>query len=121
MKYGYVLAFLICILLLSACGKDIGKEIEADLLKIMTDPKWEVRISSNPYSSIASQKKSYDDIVNHGDEALVYLTRELKASKNNGLKEWIMAYACTDILGEKNPVKEWGNGKEWLAGYELAK
>ncbi|MGO4271224.1 hypothetical protein AB4Z22_15490 [Paenibacillus sp. TAF58] len=108
---------LISTLFLSACGKDIGKEIEADLLTITTDPM--SQLSSNPGTYISSQRKSYDDIVNHGDAALVYLTQTLKASEKNGLKEWIMAYACTDILGEKNPVKAWGNGKEWQASYEM--
>ena len=116
-KLLYVL--LCCTLLLSACGKDLSKEIEADLLTITTDPT--SQLSSNPGAYISNQQKSYDEIVSHGDAALVYLTQTLKTSENNGLKEWIMAYACTDILGAKNPVKEWGNGKEWLAGYEAAK
>lgn len=116
-KLLYVL--FMCILLLSACGKDIGKEIEADLLTITTDPK--SQLNSNPGAYISNQQQSYDNIVSHGDAALDYLTKALKASENNGLREWLMAYACTDILGEKNPVKEWGNGKEWLASYEAAK
>jgi hypothetical protein len=30
-----------------------------------------------------------------------------------------MTYACTDILGEENPVKARGNGKEWLVSNEM--
>jgi hypothetical protein len=49
------------------------------------------------------------------------LTKELKATESNGLKEWIMAKACADILQDKNPVAEWETGKQWLAKYEQAK
>ncbi|MBP1964763.1 hypothetical protein [Paenibacillus aceris] len=108
-----------CALLLSACGKNIEKQIEEDLVTITTDPK--LQFSSNPYVNITNNKKSYDDIVRHGEPALPYLVQTLKASENNGLKEWVMAYACMDILGEKNPVKEWATGKEWLNSYELGK
>ncbi|MBD0382508.1 LysE family translocator [Paenibacillus sedimenti] len=96
--------------------QNIGKEIEADLHKIITDKS--SMASSNPGQYIANNQESYDRIVRHGDAAIVYLTKELKASNRNGLKEWIMAKACADILQENNPVEEWETGKQWLTKYE---
>ncbi|MEW9701090.1 LysE family translocator [Paenibacillus sp. SI8] len=99
--------------------ENVSKEVEADLQIIMTDQK--SSLSSNPGTYIENNKKSYNRIVSHGQEAFEYLTKELKASDNDGLKEWIMAKACEDIRNGNNQEIQWETGKQWLAKYELAK
>ncbi|OPH59412.1 hypothetical protein BC351_21130 [Paenibacillus ferrarius] len=119
MKIRLLLAVGALLLFLTGCAKDIGQAIEADLLTITTDTKSQA--SSNPGVYMANQQKACDDIISYGDAGLEYLVKTLKSSESSGLKEWIMAYACAEILGEQNPVKQWATSEEWLSGYELAK
>jgi benzoyl-CoA reductase/2-hydroxyglutaryl-CoA dehydratase subunit BcrC/BadD/HgdB len=118
----FLLLFLfVASLLLSACeqdNKDV-KGIARNLNTIVMDK--ESNISSNPNDYIKNNQESYNNIVDKGNTSLEFLTKELKKSDQNGLKEWIMAKACTDILKNKNPVKEWASGKEWLSQYEDSK
>lgn len=94
---------------------DPEKTIDQKLDIIVSRP--EVQMLSNPYEYIKASQKTYDEIVNMGQPALAYLLKKFENGSENGLKEWIMANACGDILGDKNPVKTWSSGREWYLGY----
>lgn len=62
---------------------------------------FQVQLSSNPYDS-TKDSKDLKDIVNLGDDALRYMLTKFENGKENGLKEYVMAIACSEILKE-NP------------------
>jgi hypothetical protein len=114
-----LVALFVCSILLSAYANDtthVSQEMEAGLQTILTANS--SGVSSNPNDYIKANQTSFDAIVSKGQPAFKYLTKELKKDDQNGLKEWIMAKACSDILKDKDPVKEWASGKEWLQQYE---
>jgi len=102
---------------LVACqsSDNVGPEIEGNLDKIINNK--EIGLSSNPNDYIKENQNEYDNIISKGEKGLEYLIDELKSSKENGLKEWIMAKASVDILKTNNPIKEWSTGKEWIEKY----
>jgi hypothetical protein len=113
---------LIAFIMLSSaagCEQDVpaavGQEIEDHLNTIVSNPAWSV--SSNPHDYIKNNQQAFDSILSHGNRSLDYLTKQLNASEQSGLKEWIMAQACVDILKDSNPVKQWSTGKEWAEKY----
>jgi hypothetical protein len=94
-------------------AKDVGATIESKFDLIVSSPK----TSSNPGDYINEHKQSYDDIIKIGQPALEYLLWKFEQASQNGLREWIMAKACSDILGTMDPVKNWASGKEWYQKY----
>ena len=92
-----------------------GTRIESSLDQIINNP--DAAIHSNPLEYIHGKKNAYDDILAQGEVGLAYMIKELKNSNESGLKEWVMAKACVDLLGERNPVKDWSTGKEWINRY----
>lgn len=113
--------FLISIaILLTGCSqKKSTSEIENNLNQITANKQF--MVSSNPNDYIKSESSAYEEIVSMGDTALLYLTNELRTNGRSGLREWIMAKACEDILKEKSPVKEWASAKEWIEKYDASK
>ena len=71
--------------------------------------------SSNPYDYI-KDNKDYDYLVGLGLDGLDIMLIKLRDSKNNGLREHLLAIACAEILGDDIESKTWSTGKEW---YEL--
>ncbi|WP_458121640.1 hypothetical protein [Paenibacillus sp. Z6-24] len=112
-----VITLLLINVCLVACqsNNNVAAEIEGHLDKIIGDK--EIAASSAPIDYIEHNQQEYDSIINTGEDGLQYLTAELKSSEENGLKEWIMAKASTDILKMDNPVTEWSTGKEWINKY----
>ena len=102
----------------SGCGKDINKEvgtiIDSKLETICSNPK--VAASSNPYD-YTKDSRDFEDIVKMGDDALNYMLTKFKNSKGNGLKEYVMAIACSKILKENPESKKWATGREWYNNY----
>ncbi|APO44742.1 hypothetical protein BS614_12525 [Paenibacillus xylanexedens] len=92
--------------------------IESNLQQMVSDPV--LLTSSNPNDYIAGNREAYDDILNTGEEGLHLLLQQLESSPDNGLKEWIMAQASTEMLGELNPVEAWHSGKDWLRQYKMS-
>ena len=41
-------------------------------------------------------------------------------SNKNGLEEYIMAIACSEILKENSTSKNWDSGREWYNNYTKA-
>ncbi|WP_461480210.1 hypothetical protein [Paenibacillus sp. PvR052] len=118
--HNYMKTALIIMMLLitTSCQSNVsvGEEIEKNLSIILNNPN--ASFSSNPNIYIEPNHQAYLEILREGTDGTEYLINSLKHSEENGLKEWIMAKACADILKDKNPVKEWSSGKEWLKKYE---
>lgn len=122
--------FIICLMSISACesgnttysninkleNKEVETTIKNNLDIIVTNKN--VSLSSNPNDYIKTNQKRYEEIISTGEPGLTYLVNRIKKSQENGLREWIMAKACNDILKGKNLNFEWNTGKEWLNNYE---
>lgn len=91
---------------------EINHEIEQKLKTICTPS-----ISSNPYEYIEECKEEYNHILAHGNIALELMLERLSNSKEDGLKEYIMAIACSEILKEDSDIKNWSTGLEWYREY----
>ena len=61
-------------------------------------------MSSNPYDYI-KEDKNYDDILQLGNDAFQYMLKSLENSRENGLNEYIMAMACSDMLEKTLQIK----------------
>ncbi|WP_340016366.1 hypothetical protein [Paenibacillus sp. FSL K6-1318] len=96
----------------------LSATIESNLQQMVSDPV--LLTSSNPNDYIAGNPEVYEDILNTGEAGLGLLLRQLESSPDNGLKEWIMAQASTELLGEHHPVETWHSGKDWLRQYKMS-
>lgn len=97
--------------------KSIGAIVDEKLSSLcdITDPS--VASSSNPYDYIKHNEKDFEDIVDLGDDGLKYMLDKFKSSKENGLREYVMAIACSKILKENSENKNWSTGREWYNNY----
>ncbi|WP_339303298.1 hypothetical protein [Paenibacillus sp. FSL R5-0519] len=95
----------------------LSATIESNLQQMVSDPV--LLTSSNPNDYIAGNPEVYKDILHTGKEGLLLLLQQLESSPENGLKEWIMAQASSEMLGEHNPVEAWHSGKDWLRQYKM--
>jgi hypothetical protein len=128
-----LIPLLMFILLFSGCGNKLISKVDtnslplppnaSDNLSITIDSKLDiicnnpkVAMSSNPYD-YTKNSKDYTDIVNLGDNALRYMLTKLKTSKENGLKQYVMAIACSEILKENPESKKWSSGSEWYTNH----
>jgi hypothetical protein len=119
-----LLSFLVMVMMLvtvigcsnQASGtKNVGAIIESNLDTIVSEKS--IAMSSNPGDYISKNKQAYREIVDLGQPALQYLTDKLEQESENGLRQWIMAKACSELLGTKDPVTNWASGKEWYQKY----
>ncbi|MDF2946535.1 MAG: hypothetical protein K0S51_1214 [Bacillales bacterium] len=105
-------------------GSDLSfqevSEIERALAKIVGTPPFASSnpASSNPYDYIKDNQEEFDYIVGTGNKGLNYMLDKLSSSNDDGLKEYVMAMACAEILGDENPVKEWDSGRNWYNSYK---
>jgi len=110
------------VLMVAACStrteeQVLSATIESKLQQMVRNPV--LLTSSNPNDYIAGNLEVYEDILNTGEEGMHLLLQQLESSPDNGLKEWIMAQASTELLGEHNPVEAWHSGKDWLRKYKM--
>ncbi|OAT86040.1 hypothetical protein A6P54_18015 [Bacillus sp. MKU004] len=115
-----VFSFLLLILL-TACTTaeeemDIIQQVERHLETIVSSNDPSIT-SSNPNDYINAHFDDFESIVSNKQITLDHFLKKLKKSEENGLEEYIMAAACVEILGKKNPVNEWSTGKEWYEKY----
>jgi len=75
----------------------------------------EVLPSSNPYAYIENNN-DYTYLVGLGTDAVDIMLEKLYKNEENDLEAYILAIACSEILGEDLKSKTWSTGKEW---YEL--
>ncbi len=99
--------------------KALEKAIDRKLNNIVHTRDYKVMSSSNPYDYIKGpdSSKDYNCIVSQGEKSLNYLLKKLENSNANGLTEYIMAIACSEILKENPDSKSWASGKEWYINY----
>lgn len=113
-----LLVTILITMMFSSCtskARDKASQIvDTKLEAIINNPNPKVKLSSNPYDYINGSQE-YKDIINLGDEALNYMLSKLKSSSENGLKEYIMACACSEILKESK--WNWSTGKDWYNNY----
>ncbi|WP_339850578.1 hypothetical protein MKY42_09210 [Paenibacillus sp. FSL W7-1088] len=98
-------------------SQNVSWKIDSNLQHIVNEP--EILTSSNPGDYIAANTEAYAQILDTGEEGLNVLIQQLDLSSNDGLKEWLMAQASTELLGERNPVEHWQSGKDWLRQYKM--
>lgn len=101
-----ILLSLYIIALITACSSNSSKQqalsiIDRNLDAIISNGK--IQASSNPADYINANLEGYSEILNTGNEGLDYLMNELKESPDNGLREWIIAKACEDMLKDQAP------------------
>lgn len=90
--------------------EDLARTIDEKLNAIISNGP---SFSSNPYHYI-KDNQDYEEIVDMGKPALEYMLRKFEAGKENGLKEYIMAAACSEILGEKPGTGNGVSGRDWF-------
>jgi len=73
-------------------------------------------MSSNPYDYVGISP-AFERLVGRGEPALEATASEIEASKENGLREYLLAIARQRILGGDEPNQAWATGKEWAALY----
>jgi hypothetical protein len=95
------------------------KTIDEKLANITHPKDSKVSLSSNPYDYIKGidSNKDYKYIVSQGEKSLNYMLKKFVSSNNNGLDEYIMAIACSEILKENPASKNWSSGREWYNNY----
>ena len=89
-------------------------------LNNITHPKdSRASLSSNPYDYIkdGDSNEDYKYIVSQGEKSLNYMLSKFANSNDNGLEEYIMAIACSEILKEDIETKKWETGKGWYDNY----
>ncbi|WP_418792159.1 DUF5412 family protein [Phosphitispora sp. TUW77] len=91
-----------------------GKTVDMKLNAIRNQQSF----SSNPYDFIKNNS-DYADIVDLGQPALDYMLSRFEQTADNGLKEYVMAIACSEILGENPDQKDWSSGREWYEKHLL--
>ena len=114
-----ILMSIMCIIILiglTGCSLqiDLGSRIDSELDSIVKSSKQ--ALSSNPYDYIKDSKE-YKNIVSQGEKGIKEILAKFEASNENGLKEYIMAAACAEILGEDIEKKTWSSGREWYNNY----
>ena len=82
-------------------------------------------LSSNPLDHVKGHEKEYNEIIEMGEPVVDYFIEEFRKGNLDGSNEWITAWICNEILGEKNPIKiwaednknGWASGRDWYEKY----
>ena len=92
--------------------------VRADISQVMADIERDPKsgASSNPWDYVGVSP-AFARLVERGEPALEAIAAEIEDSKENGLREYLLAMAGNGILGEKRQYKYWDNAKGWVALY----
>ena len=99
--------------------KTFDQTIEEKLNNITNPKDSKVSLSSNPYDYIKGNE-DYKYIVSQRDKSLDFMLNKFANSNKDGLEEYIMAIACSEILKENPASKNWASGREWYENYTKA-
>lgn len=105
------------LLLETPIDKIFIQSINEKLSNIANPNDSKLLLSSNPYDYIKNNYKDYNYIVSNGEKSLNYMLNRFANSISNGLEEYIMATACSEILNEDKQEKNWASGREWYNNY----
>ncbi len=97
----------------------IARVVRADAAQMMADIKKDksgVQLSSNPFDYV-SVSPAFERLVARGAPAVDAIAREIERSKDNGLREYLLAIAGSRILREPRSGATWSTGKGWAAQY----
>ena len=80
---------------------------------------------SNPLVHVEAHEKEYDEIIQMGEPVVDYFIDEFRKGNLSGSNEWLTAWICNEILGDKNPIKiwiednenGWDSGRDWYEKY----
>jgi hypothetical protein len=102
--------------------KTFDQTIQEKLNNITNPKDSKVSLSSNPYDYIkgVDSNEDYKYIVSQRDKSLDFMLNKFANSDKNGLEEYIMAIACSEILKEDPTFKNWASGREWYDNYTKA-
>jgi hypothetical protein len=103
----------------NSTDKTFEQTIDKKLSNIVNPKDIHLLASSNPYDYIKSKdgNMDYKYIISQGDKALNYMLKKFANSNANGLEEYIMALACSEILKYNPDSKNWSSGREWYNNY----
>lgn len=99
--------------------KTFEETIEEKLKNITNPEDSKVSLSSNPHDYIkdVDSSEDYKYIISQRDKALKFMLNKFANSNKNGLEEYIMAMACSEILKENPSSKNWSSGRAWYENY----
>ena len=113
-----IILVLTFIFLFASCKTkiDVAETVGKNLDILTSSPMF----ASNILPYIEAHQAEYDEIVALGNDALEYMFSVFEKGNQNGLRGWIMALACCDILGIdtafENPTA--ATGQEWYDQYK---
>ena len=61
--------------------------------------------SSFPLDHVKGHEKEYDEILQMGEPVVDFFIAEFRKGNLQGRDEWVTAWICNEILGDKNPIK----------------
>ncbi|MGL4774033.1 MAG: hypothetical protein ACRC2K_10740 [Clostridium sp.] len=107
---------------LVGCGNKSTQEesdinrIKFCLSKIASD-KYMSMTTPDTVNDYIETTPEYLDIIKIGEPALNYMLSEFEEGYADKNREFVMAYACSKIVGEEPRERTWTTGKEWYENY----
>lgn len=120
-----LLVSLSAVMVLAGCAKTqptpsdaMRESVRADIDQVMADIEADPNVgaSSNPWDYV-SISPAFPRLVKRGEPALEAIAIEIELSKDNGLREYLLAMAGNSILGKDRQYGDWDNAKGWFALY----
>jgi hypothetical protein len=102
-----------------AATQSIDQAVRADADQMMSDiasAPTRVSLSSNPYD-YAAVSPAFKRLVARGTPTVDAIAREIERSGDNGLREYLLAMAASQIEHVPDSMKQWSTAQEWLAQY----
>ena len=130
MRLGLALLALTALLvLLAGCAntsassnEEMRTAVHGDATQMMADINTAqargtgVGLSSNPFSYVGVSP-AWGRLVGRGKPALDSIVAEIESSKEDGLREYLLALAGQSILGKPQPSTGVSSGKGWARAY----
>ena len=103
----------------ASTDKAFKETIDEKLNNIINSKDSKTSLSSNPYDYIKGldSNKDFKYVVSQGEKSLNYMLSKFENSNKDGLEEYIMAIACSEILKENSSSKSWASGRQWYENY----
>lgn len=95
------------------------EKFEQKLNNIINFYSSEISQASNPPYNLKDieSNNDYKYIVSQGKNSLNHMLSKFTKSDKDGLEEYILALACSEILEENPNSKNWSSGLEWYNSY----